>query len=167
MNKLFSSYQHRHKRGDLTNDMNGTHLVRERVKGDAATTTSVTPSRDVEHDEKSGSSSPKSLISMEDALLEDDLDVEGAALAVEFLALANAIILKMKHRKYNIVMIMKSPQKRLRDMFAVPLMLVAQSPEPSHLSLMFWRSLFCSRVIMASEKLLVKDEFFLNAYNPL
>ena len=167
MNKLFSSYKHRHKRCDLANNTNGTHLVRERVKGDAATTTSVTPSRDVEHDEKSGSSSPKAPISMEDALLEYDLDVESVASAVNFLAFVNAIIFNMMHPKYNTVMIMNSPPKLLRDMFPVPLMLVTQFPEPSHLSLMFWRSLFCSRVIIASEKSLVKDEFFLNAYNPL
>ena len=100
-------------------------------------------------------------------LLEDVLDVEPVALAVKFLAFANVMIFKIMHPKYNVVMIMNSPPKLLRDMFVVVLISVAQFPEPSHLSLMFWRSLFCSRVIIASEKSLVKDEFFLNACNPL
>ena len=138
----------------------------------------MTSSRDVVQDEKSGSSSPKPFISMEDAfskydldvegatLFEDDLDAEGAALAVQCLTLAN-IILKMMHKKYNTVMIMNSPPKLPRDMFEVPLMLVAQFPEPSHLSLIFWRSLFCSRVIIASEKSSVKGEFSLNACSHL
>ena len=36
-------------------------------------------------------------------LFEDDLDIEAVALAVKFLALANVIIVKMMHQKYNIV----------------------------------------------------------------
>ena len=126
----------------------------------------VTFSRDVVLDIKIEFSSQKAFISIGAILFEDDLDAEGAALAVQCLTLAN-IILKMMHKKYNTVMIMNSPPKLPRDMFEVPLMLVAQFPEPSHLSLIFWRSLFCSRVIIASEKSSVKGEFSLNACSHL
>ena len=97
----------------------------------------VTFSRDVVLDIKIEFSSQKAFISIGAILFEYVLDVESATLAAKFLALANVIIFKMMHPKYNVVMIMNRPPKLLRDMFAEVLISVTQFPEPNHLSLMF------------------------------